>query len=41
MIRPLEREEDLFINYVLDSAKSNLALARHKLKKIESELQVD
>lgn len=41
MIRPLEREEDLFIYYVLGSAKSNLALARRKLKKVESELQVD
>lgn len=41
LIRPLEGEDDLFIYYVLDSTKANLALARRKLKKVESELIVD
>lgn len=41
LIRPLEDTNDLFIYYVLDSTKANLALARRKLKTVESELHVD
>lgn len=36
MIRPLKVDRDLFIYYVLDNKKANLALARITLKKVET-----
>ena len=33
-------EQSLFLYLVLDRAKANLALARHNLKRIESDLSV-
>lgn len=38
LIRPLSRKEGVFIYYVLDKAKSNLAMARRKLQDIEKDL---
>ncbi|RYG14928.1 MAG: hypothetical protein EON92_00085 [Burkholderiales bacterium] len=38
LIRPLARKEGVFIYYVLDKAKANLALARRKLSDIEKDL---
>jgi predicted regulator of Ras-like GTPase activity (Roadblock/LC7/MglB family) len=38
LIRPLTRKEGVFIYYVLDKAKSNLALARRKLADVEKDL---
>lgn len=38
LIRPMSRKEGVFIYYVLDKNKSNLALARRKLADIEREL---
>lgn len=38
LIRPLERNETLFLYVVLDRAKSNLALSRHELKSFEQSL---
>ncbi len=38
LIRPLERNQDMFIYVVLDRAKSNLAMARHTVKSFEKEL---
>lgn len=36
MIRPLKSDRDLFIYYVLDNKRANLALARITLKKVET-----
>ncbi len=38
LIRPLDKNPDMFIYLVLDRAKSNLALARHTLKGFEQDL---
>ena len=40
LIRPLSRKEGVFIYFVLDKAKSNLALARRKVQDLEKEMVV-
>lgn len=42
LIRPVKSNtgQSLFMYFVLDRAKANLAMARHNLKKIEAELTV-
>lgn len=39
LIRPSARKEGVFIYFVLDKAKSNLALARRKLQDVDKTLQ--
>jgi predicted regulator of Ras-like GTPase activity (Roadblock/LC7/MglB family) len=38
LIRPLERNQKLFLYVVLDRARANLAMARHELKAFEQSL---
>jgi hypothetical protein len=38
LIRPLTRKEDAFIYFVLDKARSNLALARRKVHDVDKTL---
>lgn len=40
LIRPLSHSRDLFIYYVLDKSKSNLALARRELLSVGTTLEV-
>lgn len=40
LLRPLRRGENMFMYLAIDKAKGNLALARHRLTKLESELNV-
>ena len=40
LIRPMSTDRDLFIYYALDSAKSNLALARRALRMAEEGLSI-
>lgn len=38
IIRPMARKEGVFLYFVLDRAKANLALARRKVQEVEKEL---
>ena len=38
LLRPMAQKEGVFIYYVLDKAKSNLALARRKLQDVEKDM---
>ena len=38
MLRPLERNQKLFLYVVLDRGRANLAMARHELKSFEQQL---
>ena len=40
LIRPLHHGDNMFIYLAIDRAKGNLAMARHRLSKLESELSV-
>jgi hypothetical protein len=40
LLRPLRRGESMFVYLAIDKAKGNLAMARHRLTKLESELTV-
>lgn len=40
IIRPTANHQDLFIYFVLNKSKANLALARRKVRAVESELEV-
>lgn len=40
IITPLTKNPELFIYVVLDKAKANLALARHKVRAVQAELAV-
>jgi hypothetical protein len=38
LLRPMAQKEGVFIYFVLDKAKSNLALARRKLQEVEKDM---
>jgi len=40
LIRPLTQTQELFVYYVLDRSRANLALARRKLQSVEATLKV-
>lgn len=40
IIRPMARKEGVFIYFVLDKSKSNLALARRKVQDVEKDLSL-
>lgn len=40
LIRPLAQTRELFVYYVLDRSKANLALARRKLQTVERQISV-
>ena len=40
IIRPCSRKEGVFVYFVLDRAKSNLALARRKVQDVDKELSI-
>jgi predicted regulator of Ras-like GTPase activity (Roadblock/LC7/MglB family) len=40
IIRPVSRKEGVFVYFVLDKSKSNLALARRKAQDVERELTI-
>lgn len=40
LIRPLSQTQELFVYYVLDKSKANLALARRKLQSVEGQITV-
>jgi hypothetical protein len=40
IIRPMARKDGLFMYYVLDKSKSNLAMSRRKLQDVEKELVI-
>lgn len=40
LIRPLKRGENLFLYLAIDKVKGNLGMARHRLQKLESELNM-
>lgn len=40
IIRPLARSDGIFLYFVLDKAKANLALARRKLQDAESQIEL-
>lgn len=40
ILRPMSRKEGVFVYFVLDKAKSNLALARRKAQEVERELVI-
>lgn len=40
LIRPLDTDRSLFLYFVLDSSKANLALARRALKELEASFKV-
>ena len=39
LVRPLERNDNLFLYLALDRGKANLAMARHELKSFEKSLE--
>ncbi len=40
LLRPLKRGDNMFIYLAIDKAKGNLAMARHRLAKLETELSI-